>query len=213
MRIGNLLIAVFFLTSLQAVANIVAYTSSADFEAAISGSPTLVEDYSTFAAGDLITPTVTYDGITYTNFNEALGTEGLITNQFDSFSGLSLGAHQGNGDQYFFSGDTFDIRFAPVYAIGVFFNVNLNSGSFAISTPVGTATTGSATYDTATFVFAGLVSTTPFTSAEISSENNGLASYNIPEIVLAQVPEPVTMSAMLGAGLLAALLLRRRLKA
>lgn len=218
MRIGKLLTATFLLTSSQALAGIVTYTNSAAFEAAIAGSPTLVENYSTFTANELITPVATFDGITYTSFNlGSNGTQGWISNQFNSFSGLSLGADQNNGAaQFFFDGNSFDISFAPAYAIGIFFNVNANSGTYGINTPAGDASTGSATYDTSTFVFTGLVSTTPFTSAEIFSDSggNGTASFNIPEIILAKTPEPASMAVTaLGAGLLAALLLRRRLLA
>lgn len=215
MRLGKLLTAIFFLTSSQALASVVTYTSSAAFQAAIAGSPTLVENYSTFTANELITPVATFDGITYTSFNlGANGTQGWISNQFNSFSGLSLGADQSNGAaQFFFDGNSFDISFAPVYAIGIFFNVNANSGTFGIHTAAGDAATGSAAYDTSTFVFAGLVSTTPFTGAQIfsSSGGAGTASFNIPEMILAQTPEPGSMTVTaLGAGLLAALLLRRR---
>ena len=69
---------------------------------------------------------------------------------------------------------------------GIFYNVNANSGTFGILTSAGNASTSSASYDTSTFVFAGLISTTPFTSAEIFSNSGGAgtASYNIPEIAL-----------------------------
>jgi hypothetical protein len=215
MRIEKLLTIVFFLTSSQALAGIVTYTSSAAFQAALAGSPTVVEDYGTFSAGTLINPGITYHGITYDAFNlQGLGTQGVISNQFNSFSGVSLGAWQSGGTaQFFFDGNSFDISFAPVFAIGVFFNVNANSGTFGIHTSVGDATTGSGSYDTSTFVFAGLISTTAFTSAEIFSDSGGAgtASYNIPEIVLGEAPEPASMTVTaLGAGLLAALLWRRR---
>lgn len=214
MRIEKLLTAAFLLTSSAALAD-VTFTSSAAFEAAITGNPTLVENYGTFTAGTLIAPGSTFDGITYTSFNlGANGNEGFISNQFNSFSGLSLGADENNGAaQFFFDADSFDITFAPTYAIGVFFNVNANSGTFGITTPAGDASTGSASYDTGTFVFAGLISTTPFTSAEIFSDSGGAgtASYNIPEIILTGTPEPATsVTSALGAGFLAALLLLKR---
>jgi hypothetical protein len=221
MPIAKLLITAFLLTSSAALAGIVTYTSSTAFEAALAGAPTLVENYGTFTAGTLIAPGSTFDGITYTIFNLGASTtqEGIISNQFNSFSGVSLGADQNNGAaQFFFDGNSFDINFASTFAIGVFFNVNQNSGTFGIVSPVGNASTGSASYDTSTFVFAGLISTTPFTSAEIFSNSGGAgtASYNIPEMILApaSVPEPaaITMTA-LGAGFLTALLLRQRRRA
>lgn len=217
MRTRKLLTTVFFLTSSQALAGIVTYTSSAAFQAALAGSPTVVEDYGTFSAGALIDPGTTYHGITYDAFNlQGLGTQGVVSNQFNSFSGVSLGGWQSGGAaQFFFEANSFDISFAPVFAIGVYFNVNANSGNFGIHTSVGDATTGSASYDTSTFVFAGLISTTAFTSAQIFSDSGGAgtASYNIPAIILseASAPEPASMTVTaLGAGLLAVFLRRRR---
>ncbi len=217
MRTGKLLTALFFLTSSQALAAIVTYTSSAAFTAALGGSPSVVENYGTFTAGTLINPASTFDGITYDSFNlQGLGTQGVISSQFNSFSGVSLGAWESGGAaQFFFDGDSFDISFAPVFAIGVFFNVNLDSGNYGINTPVGNAVTGSASYDTSTFVFAGLISDTAFTSAHIFSASGGAgtASFNIPEIILSgSVPEPASMTiTALGIGLLAAFVRRRQL--
>src|SRR5262249_34475544 len=128
----RLTISLLFTTS-QALAGIVTYTSSAAFDAALGGAPTLVSNYGTSTAGTLIAPGTTLEGITYTSFN--LGSsptqEGIISNQFNSFSGLSFGADQFNGAaQFFFDANSFTISFAPAFAIGVFFNVNANSGTF-----------------------------------------------------------------------------------
>jgi len=215
LRSAKLLTVVFFLTSTEALAGIVTYTSSAAFTAALAGSPSLVENYSGFAAKDDIAPGATFDGITYTSFNISAGTDGIISNQFNSFSGLSLGANQAHdAAEFFFDGDSFAINFAPALAIGIFFNVNANSGTFGITTPAGDANTGSASYDTSTFVFAGLISTTPFTSATIFSNSGGggTASFNIPEIVLSQgsVPEPAPITlCFFAAAMVAAIRLRK----
>jgi hypothetical protein len=214
-RIAKLSILVFFLPISQVLAGTVTYTSSAAFDAALAGAPKLVEDYAGFTNKEDIAPGSTFHGITYASFNITAGTDGIISNQFNSFSGLSLGANQANdAAEFFFDGNSMVINFAPAYAIGVFYNVNANSGTFGIITSAGSASAGSASYDTSTFVFAGLISTTQFTSAEIFSNSGGAgtASYNIPEIILAQAPEPASITVTaLGAGLLAALLLRRRL--
>jgi hypothetical protein len=174
------------------------FTSSAAFNAAIAGYSTSVENYSGFTAGTLINAGDTFDGLTYSAFTPGpsgtlLG--GIITNQFNNFSGLSLGGNQSTGAQFFFGGDSATVTFAtPVNAFALFFNVNLNSGNYGFTTSVGSATTGSASYDTDTFVFAGLVSTTLFTSATFFSTDDALGSYNIPEIITATVPEPSTLA-------------------
>jgi hypothetical protein len=170
------------------------YTSSTAFEAAISGYTTSVENYGGLTDGMTIGAGQTVDGLTYTAFTpgplgDLLG--GIITSGFNNFSGLSLGGNQNTGAQYFFGGDSVTVRFAtPVNAFGIFFNVNPNSGDYAFTTSVGTATTGSASYDTSTFVFAGLVSTDYFTSATFFSTDTSLGSYNIPAIITATLPEP-----------------------
>jgi hypothetical protein len=121
---------------------------------------------------------------------------GIITNVFNSFTGESLGGLQSGGAQFFFGQDSFAITLpTAVTAFGAFFNVNLNSGNYTISTPVGGASTGSSSYDTNTFVFAGLTSTTPFQTITLASTDAALGSYNIPELEfgagpVAAVPEP-----------------------
>lgn len=173
------------------------FTSSAAFDAAITGYITSTENYGGFAPDTLINAGDTFDGLTYTAFTPGpFGTllGGIITTEFNSFSGQSLGGNQSGGEQFFFGGDSVTVTFAPTNAFGIFFNVNLNSGNYGFSTSVGDATTGSTSYDTNTFVFAGLVSTTSFTSATFFSTDDALGSYNIPAIITASsVPEPSTL--------------------
>lgn len=179
-----------------------AYTSSAAFNAATAGHQT-VENYSSGTAGQTIPNGGSFDGATYTTSGGPTLNGTIISNQFNSFSGLSLGGDQSNGAaQFFFDGDSVTVTFAAsVYAIGVFFNVNANSGNYILTAAGGTASTGSAAYDTSTFVFDGLVSDTGFTSATFSSNSGGAGtgSYNIPEIITAAVtvPEPATWAMML----------------
>jgi hypothetical protein len=187
-------------------AGVTTYTSSAAFDAAISDFSTSIENYGGLAPGTTITAGQTIDGLTYTAFTPGpLGTllGGIVTTEFNSFTGNSLGGNQSTGAQYFFGGDSVTVTFAaPVNAFGLFFNVNPNSGDYGFSTSLGTATTGSATFDTSTFVFAGLVSTdTKFTSATFFSTDTALGSYNVPEIITAIVPEPSGLS-LLGLGAL-----------
>lgn len=200
--------------SLPANAGVVTYTSSSAFATAVSGLT--AENYGTGAAGQLIASGGSFDGLTYSFTAGPSGTlqGGIITNQFNSFTGLSLGGDQSVGAQFFFGGDSVTISFAaPVDAVGAFFNVNPNSGNYLVETVNGDASTGSASYDTSTFVFAGLTSTTPFTSVTLRSDNSELGSFNVPEIEYhaADVPEPMTLS-LFGAGLAGFAASRRRRK-
>ena len=200
-------------TITPARATVMTFTNSAAFSAAATGIPLTVENYSTGIAGQTIASGGTFHGLSYTFTAGPVGTllGGIITNQFNSFSGLSLGGNQSGGQQFFFGGDSFTVTFpTPINAIGAFFNVNLNSGNFVLATAAGSATTGSATYDTSTFVFDGLISTTPFTTATFSSTSTTLGSFNIPEIEFgAAVPEPSSL-ALLCAALAAGSTIRRR---
>jgi hypothetical protein len=174
----------------SAEAAVMTFTNSAAFNAAATGIPLTVENYSTGIAGETIASGGTFNGLTYTFSAGPSGTllGGIITNQFNSFSGLSLGGNQSGGAQFFFGGDSFTVTFPnPINAIGAFFNVNLNSGNYMLGTTVGSVSTGSAIYDTSTFVFDGLISTTPFTTATFS----GQGSFNIPEIEFGAAAVPV----------------------
>ena len=104
----------------------------------------------------------------------------------------------------------------PIKAVGVFFNVNLNSGNYDVNSTAGDASTGSVSYDTPTFVFDGISSTTPFSSITVLSEDFALGSYNIPEIEFATVPEPATwallLASLLGMGAMMRVAQRRASK-
>jgi hypothetical protein len=197
--VASAALGLLFVSGRKTEAGITTYTSSAAFNAAIAGYSTSIENYSGIPNGTLINAGDTVDGLTYTAFIPGpAGTlqGGIIQNIFNSFSGVSLGGNQSTGAEFFFGGDSVTVSFAtPVNAFGLFFNVNPNSGDYGFTTSVGSATTGSATYDTSTFVFAGLVSTdTKFTSATFFSTDTALGSYNIPEIITASVPEPATLT-------------------
>jgi hypothetical protein len=195
-------------TARAADAGFTAYTSSSNFKAALvtDGLAMKTEDYGAgFTDRELIDNGSMFDGLTYHFKSTATLQGGLIQSKYNSLTGLSLGAHQSTGDQFFYDGDQFAVTFSqPVYAVGIFFNVNPNSGTFGLTTPTGIAITGSTSYDTGTFVFAGEISTTPFTSAIFFSDSGGrnLASYNVPTIFFGAAPEP-TSFALAGLGLVA----------
>ena len=200
----------------SADATVVSFTSSAAFDAAVAGGTVIVEQYATGTNGQTIANGGSFDGLTYSFAAGPLGTltGGIITNEFNSFSGLSAAGNQSTGQHFFFGGDQVTVAFpAPITAVGVFFNVNLGSGNYDLVTPVEGVVTGSAVYDTSTFVFDGITSTIPFSSITLVSENASLGSYNIPEIEFAPVPEPATLTLVLTAllGLAAVAFTRKEL--
>jgi hypothetical protein len=196
-----------------ALAGVTTFSSSSDFAAATSGLTLSVEDYGSYSAGQPIANGGSLGGLTYSFTAGPGGTliGGIVTNQFGSISGLSLGGSQSSAEQFFFGGDSVTITFAhPVTAVGAFFNANLNSGSYDLATSVGALSVGSTSYDTSTFVFDGLVSTTPFSSITLSSTDTNLGSFNIPEIEFgpAGVPEPATWALAIVGFLATGLMLR-----
>jgi hypothetical protein len=162
------------------------YTSSSAFNAATAGDSFTVEQYASGTAGQLIPNGGSFDGLTYSVTGLGLfGTVNgsIISNQFNSFSGFSLGGNQSGGDQFFFGGDSVTVTFpSPITAFGVFFNVNADSGNYGLNTSVGNVSTGSTSFDTSTFVFDGITSATAFSSVTFFSTSSSSGSYNIPEI-------------------------------
>jgi len=190
------------------------YTSSAAYFAATSAGQIVVfEQYNPgipyFFDGQDIASGQSFNGITYSNFTGGYANAD-ITAQYNSFSGLSLGAdntalYSDPTQTFFTGGEGITLTFsAPVVAAGVYFNVNPNTGNYGFTTNLGgSAVTGSAAYDTNTFVFAGITSDSPFTSVTLY----GASSYNIPEVTAA-TPEP-SYYVLLGMGLAAVGLARR----
>ncbi|HWZ30882.1 MAG TPA: hypothetical protein VNX18_06095 [Bryobacteraceae bacterium] len=211
MRLG-FLTALFCAAQLIPAASI-SYTSSSAFLAAASAP---AYDFRNLTNGQNISSGSTVEGLTYSAFVLTLGATQLdITNLYNSFSGLSLGANhltQGSNQTFFYGGEGATVSFGiPITAFGIFFNVNPNSGTFGFSTSAGSASTGSASYDTSTFVFAGLTSTTPFSSITFSS-TGGSAVYNVPEFLIGYTsgPEPATFGITLAGALMLAALARVR---
>ena len=197
--------------SLPATASVMTFTSSTAFNAVASGLT--AETYATGTNGQAIANGGQFNTLTY-NFSTGTNTlatllGGVITNNFTSFSGLSLGAQQSDGADFFFGGNNVTVTFpTPILDAGVFFNVNKNSGTFMLTASVGSVSTDSIAFDTSSFVFDGIVSTTPFNSVTFASTNVSIGSFNIPEIEFGPVatPEPATfvllVTALAGLGLI-----------
>ncbi len=99
--------------SVPATASVTTFTSSAAFNAATSGLT--AETYATGTNGQTIANGGQFDTLTY---NFSTGTDpfatllgGIITNEFNSFSGLSLGGQQSTGQHFFFGAIASPLRF------------------------------------------------------------------------------------------------------
>lgn len=121
---------------------------------------------------------------------------------------------------YFFNGESFTIALpAGTRAIGLFFNISAavtpNATDLFINTAMGNATNGGSNYDTMVgnndgsngglgtknLFFVGLISDTPFTSAQIGVEMAGLTGFNVDNLTTA-TPEPTSLG-LLGLGAMA----------
>jgi hypothetical protein len=192
-----------------------AYSSSAAFFAALSGA-SVTEGYESYATNTLFPAGSSANGITYTAFPAGV-LAGRVDDLYNRIGDRSLAADRDNDpatEDFFLAGESFTVSFVqPIYAIGIYFNIQQSpDNSVFISTPVGSASSGGATYDQSTLYFVGLISPTAFSTATIGALANAGSGYNVDDLTFAvsAVPEPSTV--LLLAGGLAALggLVRRR---
>lgn len=192
-------------TSFTASAAVTAYTSSADFLAALSGVPTVTEDYESYPLDSTIAPGATLNGVVYLSFP---GAEiGRIDNNYNRIGDQSLASTPALG---FFPSDSFlEVGFtSPIFALGIFFNIGVSgSDTMGILTPVGIAGTGGPVYDQSTLYFAGLISDTPFDYALIGTGPEVTTGFNLDNLTYAVASPVPDQSGLAGTIALAGLVL------
>ena len=211
--------AVVFASSISNAA-LVTYTDQAAFMAALPG-PASTLDFDSLASGTTIANGGTVDGITF-NYNFG-GVSMVVTdgNQFGGggpFDTTSGSNFLGTDDSdIFLDGDDFDLSFAPVNAIGMFFitadvmfddDITLTGGGASVG--LSAADAGADLGDGGIPYFLGIIDdTNPFTTANITTIGGGFFLYNVDDITTAVVPLPGALW-LFGSGLLGLLAVRRR---
>jgi hypothetical protein len=180
------------------------FTSSTDFAAALAGQTVVTEGFEGPALDTVIPNGSVLDGITFDAF--PAGTSGRIDDLFNHFDNQSLALERDNLPSFFFPGDTVTLTLpTPVTAVGIFFNTDpTNDAPYFLSTTSGSAFTGGGAYDTSTFYFAGLISSTPFQQVTIGSLPTS-NSFNLDNLSFAPVSAVPEFGSLLSlGGLLAA---------
>ena len=208
-----------------------AYTDEAAFQSGLStaGLTATTLDFDSLSAGELIPSGVPVDRITFTynHFHSGFGAATMqVRDDFETTSPVNyLGSNDGG---IFQDGDDFDLSFAPVNAIGMFFITADLMFDGDIELTVGGVSASLVTADVSflpTFgdqvYFLGLIDTmNTFTTASVTTIGGGFFLFNVDDIVLASaaagpmvpVPEPASAPLFLVGliGLWAAARARRR---
>lgn len=193
-----------------AQAAIVSFTSSAAFQAALVGQTVVTEGYESPALNSTIANGGILNGLTY-NFSN--GAPGRIDNIYNNFGDQSL-ASAAFPNGFFLAGQSITADFgAGVTAFGIFFNiVQSPAGSLFATTSLGDTALGSASYDTPTFHFIGLISDTAFNSVNFGGTSSIASGFNVDNLSFVRgtaVPEPGSL-ALVALALAAAAVARSR---
>jgi len=218
-----LLLSFLFIFTSSSQAALVTFTDQASFLAALPG-PSNTLDFDSLTAGSTtIADGDTVDGITF-HYNFG-GVQMQVTdgNQFggggpfDTTSGANfLGTDDADILQ---DGDDFDLSFAPVNAIGMFFittdtmendDIMLSAGGGAVGLNIADA--GLDLGDGGIPFFLGIIDdTNTFTTANISTIGGGFFLYNVDDITTAVVPLPAALWLFV-SGFLGLLAIRKKIK-
>ncbi len=161
-----------------------AFTDPSLFQSALSQQSTTT--FENFVSNTPILNGTIINGASY-NFNVVGGFHGLATNLYLPVSSPNtLGVNRSSinpvNNNFFFPGDSVTLTFAnPTRAIGAYFSTNSVAGTaerfLSISTPVGTAVSGTALpmgtfgFPVNSLRFVGLTSDQPFSSATLGISN------------------------------------------
>ena len=204
--------AVLTLACSVANASLVTYTDQATFITALPG-PSSTLDFDNLTAGTRVASSDTVGGITF-NYNFG-GISMVVTdgNQFGGggpFATTSGSNFLGTDDSdLFLDGDGFDLSFAPVNAIGMFFitadvmldnDITLSAAGTSVGLSVADA--GADLGDGGVPYFLGIIDdTSSFTIASIATIGGGFFLYNVDDITTAVVPLPGAIW-LFGSGLI-----------
>ncbi|WP_431066978.1 hypothetical protein [Methylotuvimicrobium sp.] len=191
--------ALILLFSVNSYASFSTFTDSTAFHTAISGYSASTLNFDNSVAGTTIANGGTLGGITFTYPDlAALGISMQILDTYSATSGANyLGTDSGGA---FLGGDSFQLSFAPVFAIGMFFlsgdelfdddisltvtNASGTTQAFLSSSYESTLADGSLVY------FLGLLDEThTFSSVDVASTCDGCYEFNVDDITTA-VPLP-----------------------
>lgn len=208
-----LVLAVASVFGQRAMASSIAYNNATAFLAAAGPVQTL--DFEAQPVGTLIPSGSSLNGLTFTYSILTLTMQ--VANTFSTSSGTHyLGLNDQVYQFQFFTGDTFTVAFPMTTSFGLYIATDSTAvaSDFSIVTPPGTATGfGSPVLTTgdSQIFFLGIVSDTPFASAQVVS-TGGPYGFNVDDISFG-TPEPSAMALSLSGGAALLAMLRKRKKA
>ena len=202
------------------------YTTSASFNAAISGmSNVTTANFDSDTVGNIAQGQIV-DGITF-NYNIDGGTGSLaIVSSLDYFDTTSPPNYLGSNDPTtaaLFPGDSITMSFAsPINALGLYIiGGPYSPGDFTLTSSTATALSSNVLEETlgdgGQVIFLGITSSSSFSSATLSLNSSAGELWNVDDITTAQgspstqpVPEPGTLGLLLSGLAAAACLLLRK---